>query len=410
MSQTLPSEETSDRFTQLEHNLEQLINRRFDTLQQSNAHINTTLSSRKVVVDELTRENHALQQHVKTLEGRLLKLERQVNNTEQNNRKNNIEIDGIPASVNDDDLREVVAILLNHITESDIMTSDIEAAHRLPSKTSPKPTIVRMKRNLIEEAKSKEARTKLKDIAVKMNFPRGTRIYVNDNQSPNMRSLAYNARLLKNAGLITETWFSNAAVRIKRSPQSKTIKITHEKDLVDEFPTFDDFTFDMKFYRKIQDDEDIDRYDNLGGSIDRDDEDVPIKNSVPPSASEIANIIANITAATQERIGADGATGGDENDGSKSAIVASSGNCDDPNKGVRDVNAGNDNVAGDANVGVSAENNGDKLNGAIGDARSSESTAVSPSLSVSFASPSNPHVTRSRTSNRPLAHALFMGN
>ena len=409
MSQTLPSEETSDRFTQLEHNLEQLINRRFDTLQQSNAHINTTLSSRKVVVDELTRENHALQQHVKTLEGRLLKLERQVNNTEQNNRKNNIEIDGIPASVNDDDLREVVAILLNHITESDIMTSDIEAAHRLPSKTSPKPTIVRMKRNLIEEAKSKEARTKLKDIAVKMNFPRGTRIYVNDNQSPNMRSLAYNARLLKNAGLITETWFSNAAVRIKRSPQSKTIKITHEKDLVDEFPTFDDFTFDMKFYRKIQDDEDIDRYDNLGGSIDRDDEDVPIKNSVPPSASEIANIIANITAATQERIGADGATGGDENDGSKSAIVASSGNCDDPNKGVRDVNAGNDNVAGDANVGVSAEN-GDKLNGAIGDARSAESTAVSPSLSVSFASPSNPHVTRSRTSNRPLAHALFMGN
>ena len=282
--------DTADRFSQIES----LINKRFDSLEQSNAQINDTLRDRKFVLCDLERENRELHQHVRTLEERLLKLERQVNNTEQNNRKNNIEVDGIPSSVPDQDLRAVVATLLNHLSESDITIGDIEVAHRLYSKTLPKPTIVRLKRNLIAEVMTKEARGKLKDIAPRMGFPRGTRIFLNDNQSPNMRSLSYNARLLKSHNLISDTWFSNAAVRIKRTPTSRAIKITHEKDLVDEFPTFQFFTFDMDFYDRLRDKDDVEQYDDLKGYSD-DEDGFDRKTTKPLSASEIAAIIKSIS-------------------------------------------------------------------------------------------------------------------
>ena len=81
---------SDDRLSQIE----QLINKRFDAIELSNAQINNTLRSRKFVISDLARENRDLRKHVLTLEERLLKLEKQVNNTDQNNRKNNIEVDG----------------------------------------------------------------------------------------------------------------------------------------------------------------------------------------------------------------------------------------------------------------------------------------------------------------------------
>ena len=83
-----------------------------------------------------------------------------------------------------------------------------------------------------------------------------------------MRALAFNARKLKNDNFIAETWFSNAVVRIKLETNSVPIKITHEKDLIDQFPNYCGFNFDMDFYRRIQEDEDMDKYDNLSGCWD----------------------------------------------------------------------------------------------------------------------------------------------
>ena len=307
---------TADRFIQIE----QLINARFDTLERSNANTNAQLSTRKTAINEITQENRQLHKRVKTLEERLVKLEKLFNNTDQNHRKNNVEVDGIPSSVSDRELRTVVATMFNHVTDSDITVDDIEVAHRLYSSTSPKPTIVRLSRNLIEEIRSKDAKTKLKSVADRMGFPRGTKIYINDNQSPNMRALAYNARLLKNHNVIAETWFSNAAVRIKVTPTSKTLKITHEKDLFDHFPDFEHFKFDMQFYRQIKENDDVERYDALN-DFDVDDEDddfdyepfnrtnmgAPSVDAAlhrfryatdPSSSAKIAEIMKNITAMT----------------------------------------------------------------------------------------------------------------
>ena len=224
------------------------------------------LSMRRIIIDNLVRDNRHLHTRVRSLEDRLLKLEKQMNTTEQNQRKNNVEIAGIPANIGDGMLRSTVANIINHVTVSEVTEADIEATHRLFSKKSPKPTIVRIKRNLIDEIKSKDNKEKIKEIPTKLGFPNGTRIFFNDNQSPNMKELAFNARLLKTQGKISDTWFSNAAVRIRCFDEDKARKITHKQDLYNLFPNFSDFTFDREFYQRIEEDKEIDRYDDLEGA------------------------------------------------------------------------------------------------------------------------------------------------
>ena len=106
---------------------------------------------------------------------RVIKVEKQANETEQHNRKCNIEIVGIPATFvqnrQEDKLKPIVAKILNHLADSEIRESDIEAVHRLKSKTSPFPTIVRMKRNLIDEVKTKENKKKLSTVAATLELP-----------------------------------------------------------------------------------------------------------------------------------------------------------------------------------------------------------------------------------------------
>ena len=280
--------DASDRFT----HLEDLINQRFDKIQDDITETKAALSvhsskinkdvyqMRRVVIDNLMKENKSLQKRARETEKRLVKLERQVNSTEQNNRKNNIEIESIPMSVTQDELREVVAKILNRISSLRIEPNDVEAVHRLFSKKQPQPTIVRMRRNLLEDIKSKSAKSKLKDVGREMGFPHGTKIYINDNLSPTMRNIAYQARLLKANNLIADTWFSNAAVRIQRNAGDRPIKITHEEDLYLAFPEFKKFTFDRAFYQRIVEEDELNAYDELEGwersesESDQDDEEI----------------------------------------------------------------------------------------------------------------------------------------
>jgi hypothetical protein len=140
-----------------------------------------------------------------------------------------------------------------------------------------------------------------------MGFPRGTKLFINDHQSPNMRTLSYNARMLKRDGLVAETWFSNAAVRIKLTPTSKPIKLTHERDFVDHFPTYRGFTFDMDFYDRLREDADIEKYDDCVGNWSDDglndskpDTDVNNPLAKIPHASSSSPISEEMAQAKQE--------------------------------------------------------------------------------------------------------------
>ena len=251
-----------------------------DILQIRKVHIANLVNSNK----SLQRRNYELETRVTEIEDRLAKVERQLNQVEANNRKSNVEIAGIPRDIGDNSLKETVLRIVNFVTGDDYSIAEIEACHRLGGKHFPKPTIVRLKRNIIDKLRKNSSKLKGADVA--LNFRPGTKIFINDNVSPTMKFLARNARYLKEDGLIEDTWFSNAAVRVKVA--GSTHKITHETDLIKIAPDYEDFSFDTSFGCRIlyENPEMMDFYrmDRLAGVSRRDSDFDPeeIANRVRP--------------------------------------------------------------------------------------------------------------------------------
>ena len=82
------------------------------------------------IIEALKAENLKLQQKFEKLENRIYKLESDLNKKDQYNRRNNIEIQGIPSDINDNYLEDKV---IEMFCEVDIVAtkSDIEDCHRL---------------------------------------------------------------------------------------------------------------------------------------------------------------------------------------------------------------------------------------------------------------------------------------
>ena len=212
--------------------------------------VNDHLIQRNVT---LARENRDLRSRVGVMEKRLGELEQLVNNIDQNARKSNIEISGIPEDIDQAALPSTVAKILNSVANTDVAEHDIEACHRLRSnRQGPKVTIVRAKRNVLDQLRMKDnrSRDKMNAAAAAAELPRTTKLYVNDNQSKNMKMIAYNARQLAEAGLIDSTWWYNASVRIKTLADD-FINVTHESQLYKLAPEFRGFTFDTSFCERL---------------------------------------------------------------------------------------------------------------------------------------------------------------
>ena len=65
---------------------------------------------------------------------------------EQHSRKVNLEIDGIPDAVQQNDLKEYVVEIFRHAEVQPVSIENIEVVHSLNTKKTPKTTIIRAKR------------------------------------------------------------------------------------------------------------------------------------------------------------------------------------------------------------------------------------------------------------------------
>ena len=98
------------------------------------------MSIKDSIIDALKEENMKFQSRVEQLEDKILRMEIAKNNHDQYTRRNNIEIQGIPARVKDEHLENKVIDIFRCLKIS-IDPSDIEDCHRLGNST-PKNTIV----------------------------------------------------------------------------------------------------------------------------------------------------------------------------------------------------------------------------------------------------------------------------
>ena len=192
---------------------------------------------KEVIVQNLHNECNRLNNVVSKMSLKIVDLESKCNSLEQYGRRNNLEISGIPDSVDQTDLEDKVVEIFDKIGV-DLSNDEIEACHRIgKSKDNSKTTII----HLVNRKKCKSAlfnRKKLRNIDTSsINLP-NAQIYINENLSPANQALAFYGRKLKRAGLIFNCYTFDGVVQIKRTQHEKPKKILHFSILKEMFPEF----------------------------------------------------------------------------------------------------------------------------------------------------------------------------
>ena len=200
-------------------------------------------SLQDTVIENLVNENKRLSEKVRILEAnfnslneRMIANEINIADQQQRSRRNNMEIHGIPDSVNDENLEGKVLDVLNSVSSDTYASEDLEACHRLPSKDGPKPVILRFanrkKRDAAFSTKKFLKGKNLNDIGI------NNAVYFNECHSPYIKKLAYFGRKLKKSNKIAQLSTTNGVVKIKITNESRWIKISHELHFIQRFPNF----------------------------------------------------------------------------------------------------------------------------------------------------------------------------
>ena len=215
------------------------------------------LNSMMQLIKKVVTENLELKTKVKNLEkakstqdkrlndqfDRIIELETDLGKLNQYGRRNNIEITGIPESVEQDELEEKIIEIMKEINIT-IKPRDIEACHRIGKASSnrenrnkgPRRTIVRF----VNRKKCENILRNKKDLAdIDKKKHKVGKIYVNYSLCSMYRSIWWNCKKLHAAGRIFSFWVSGGVVRIKLEEKSNSIPIVHQEDLRLEFPRFD---------------------------------------------------------------------------------------------------------------------------------------------------------------------------
>jgi len=158
----------------------------------------------------------------------------------QYNRRNNIELSGIPNEISDDELEDKVIEILKKI-DVEVEDKDIEACHRLPSRKDTTKVIIRF----VNRKKSEKC-LKLKKKLSKLNmvdfhFSDDTKLFISENLNRYYQKLAWYCRRLKRESLIYSFIFKNESFLLqteKSQVKKNQIKISNERQLFDLFPGF----------------------------------------------------------------------------------------------------------------------------------------------------------------------------
>ena len=174
------------------------------------------LNIKDSIINALKDDNKKLHSKIEDLEKKLYETELSFNRLDQYNRRNNIEIQGIPSNVADEDKFTTEDKFANAFKSLniDIKKSDIEECHRL-GKANLKNTIVRfVNRKHSEEALAKKSDLKKID-NVNLNFESNVVLFFSKNLTPFNQHLAWKCCELEWAVKIHSSWSSKGVIKLR---------------------------------------------------------------------------------------------------------------------------------------------------------------------------------------------------
>ena len=116
------------------------------------------LKIKDVVINDLYDDNRKLRNRVCILENQVIENEKRLNEMDLHSRKVNFEIEGIPNSIEQQELKDYAVKIFEHAGIEPVTKNDIEVIHRLHSKKNVKTTIIKAKRDFIEKVFKKRRR------------------------------------------------------------------------------------------------------------------------------------------------------------------------------------------------------------------------------------------------------------
>ena len=184
-------------------------------------------------VELLTKQLATKEQRITELEKKVATLEAQTDAVEQYSRRANLRFHGIPDSDGEDTDSLIITLINEQINvETRVQNTDIERSHRVGPKLDKqgrrrvRPIIVRFAKERTRDVVYR-ARFRLKDVNAKRPLDN---IFINEDLTSTLASLAAEARSIKKAGKIQDTWKYNGNI-LKKNARSDIIQVREFADL-----------------------------------------------------------------------------------------------------------------------------------------------------------------------------------
>ena len=175
-------------------------------------------------IAELKFENEGLKSTVKDLISENRVLHSKVNELEQYSRKDNIIINGLPYS-NDENIGEMVMLVSNAL-KVPLFDYDISAVHRLPSRDDKIPAVIVRLNSRSKKSQLVENSKKMRLHGKSLNLNPAVPIYVSEHLTPNSMHILKNALQLKTRGMISQAWSRDGKIFIRQKDNEATKRIT----------------------------------------------------------------------------------------------------------------------------------------------------------------------------------------
>lgn len=182
-------------------------------------------------VKEVRNENAELSKENQQLKSELQFLSLRFENLDQYSRNRNLQIDGIP-QVEEEKMTDIIQVLAGAIGEPINFQTDIQAAHRVPTKRKSglKPIVIQFSdRKKRDAVLAKGKRKELKSTDFVKRAP-STAVYVNEHLTQFTKDLLYEAKKLKDIGF-KYVWAKDGKVLARRDENCKVLQIFTKKDV-----------------------------------------------------------------------------------------------------------------------------------------------------------------------------------
>lgn len=179
--------------------------------------------SMRASLDEMVQSNKALRAENDELSKKMADME-------QYSRLNNVEIKGVPCTQGED--CAVLLKTIGQVIECPISSTDIDAVHRVASKTDDKSIIARFcSREKKNEFLRKARRARLRTSQIGLSGSNEKPVFVNEHLTIANKKLFSKALALKKEKKWRFLWTENCHIKARKSEDSKVFWINTESDL-----------------------------------------------------------------------------------------------------------------------------------------------------------------------------------